>query len=122
MFSVIGSRDPPQDTEHLRDVAERSWERDHDPRGPARQLAAVLAYGDRTRELRRITAPTLVVHGTKDPMIRPSGARATLRAIPGARLLEIDGMGHDLPRAAWPRMIEAIVANAARAEPALQAA
>ena len=58
--------------------------------------------------------PTLVLHGSADTLVRPSGGRATAKAIPGATLLEIPGMGHDLPRAAWPQIIDAIVANAAR--------
>ncbi len=75
---------------------------------PGRQLAAIIASGDRTAELRRITDPTLVIHGTADPLVRPSGGRATARAIPGAQLMKIEGMGHDLPRAIWPRLIDAI--------------
>ena len=97
-----------------------SYDRGRNPAGAARQLAAILASGDRARGAgRRSRAPTLVIHGTADPLVRPSGGRATARAIPGARLLEIEGMGHDLPRGAWPRIIDAIVENAARAgEPA----
>ncbi|MEA2375044.1 MAG: hypothetical protein QOD53_1507, partial [Thermoleophilaceae bacterium] len=66
--------------------------------------------------------PTLVIHGTQDRMIGPSGGRATARAIPGAKLLRIEGMGHDLPRAAWPIIIDAIAENAARAQPVPQPA
>ena len=91
------------------------YDRGLDPAGTARQLAAIIASGNRTAELRRITAPDLVIHGTADRLVRPSGGRATARAIPGARLLKIEGMGHDLPRAAWPRLIDAIVENAQRA-------
>ena len=69
-----------------------------------------------------ITAPTLVIHGTDDRMIRPSGGRATARAIPGGRVMTIEGMGHDLPRAAWTRMIDGIVETARRAEPVRSAA
>jgi pimeloyl-ACP methyl ester carboxylesterase len=65
--------------------------------------------------VRGITAPTVVIHGTKDKMVRPSGGRATAAAIPGAHLVMIDGMGHDLPRGAWDRMVDAIVANTQRA-------
>jgi pimeloyl-ACP methyl ester carboxylesterase len=57
----------------------------------------------------------LVIHGTVDKLVPPSGGRATARAIPGSALLMIEGMAHDLPRAAWPRIIEAIAENAARA-------
>jgi pimeloyl-ACP methyl ester carboxylesterase len=123
VFRAIGSRSLGRDMEHIREVAGRSYDRGRgDGRGQARQLAAITASGNRTRELRRISAPTQVIHGTDDPLIRPSGGRATARAIPGAQLLEIDGMGHDLPRAAWPRILDAIEANARRAEPARQPA
>ena len=116
VFSMIGSRGLPRDDEHIREVAARSYDRGRgDGAGQARQLAAITASGNRTAELRRITAPTLAIHGTGDPLIRPSGGRATVRAIPGARLMTIEGMGHDLPRAAWSRIIEGIVENAGRA-------
>jgi pimeloyl-ACP methyl ester carboxylesterase len=98
-----------------RGLAGLSYERDHDAAGPGRQLAAILASGDRTSELRQIEAPTLVVHGTADPLVRPSGGRATAKAIKGAKLLTIDRMGHDMPRAIWPQLIDAIAENAARA-------
>ena len=85
------------------------------PGGSLRQLAAIIASGNRTPLLRTITAPTLVIHGTKDRLVPPSGGRATAKAIPGARLLLIEGLGHDIPRAAWPRLLDAIEQNAARA-------
>ncbi len=116
VFTIIGSRQLPRDTEDLRALAGESYDRDHDPAGPGRQLAAIIASGDRTSELRRITAPTLVIHGTADPLVAPSGGRATARAIPGAQLLSIEGMGHDLPRAAWPQLVDAIAAHAHRAD------
>ena len=116
IFKAIGSRGLPRDDHEIRELDGRSWDRDHDANSPGRQMAAILASGNRTRELRKIKAPTLVIHGTDDPMIKPSGGRATAKAIEGARLVNIEGMGHDLPRAAWPRIIDAIVENAARAE------
>jgi pimeloyl-ACP methyl ester carboxylesterase len=116
VFTTIGSRGLPQDANDLRATALLSYERDHDPRGPGRQLAAIIAAGDRTAELRKITAPTLVIHGSADPLVAPSGGRATARAIAGARLLGIEGMGHDLPRAAWPQIIDAIAEHARDAE------
>jgi pimeloyl-ACP methyl ester carboxylesterase len=76
---------------------------------------AILASGNRTRDLRRIKAPTLVIHGTADRLVRPSGGRATARAIPGAEIMWIEGMGHDLPRGAWDRVIEGIERTARRA-------
>jgi pimeloyl-ACP methyl ester carboxylesterase len=116
VFKAIGSHKLPQDVDWIRDVAARSYDRDHDPAAPGRQLAAIVASGNRTKELRNIKAPTVVIHGTDDPLVRPSGGKATARAIPGAKLVKIEGMGHDLPRAAWPEILDAIEENAARAE------
>jgi pimeloyl-ACP methyl ester carboxylesterase len=118
VFSVIGSTGIPRDPTEIRELAAVSYDRDHDPSGTGRQLAAIIASGDRTRELREITAPTLVIHGTADPLVAPSGGRATARAIPGARLMSIEGMGHDLPRAIWPRLIDAIARHTAQADEA----
>src|SRR5919109_1845163 len=114
LFKKIGSPAFPDD-DNLRLIAERSFDRGLNPAGSLRQLAAIIASGDRTPLLRTITAPTVVIHGTKDKLVPPSGGRATAKAIPGARLVTIDGMGHDLPRYAWPRMLNALVDNAARA-------
>jgi pimeloyl-ACP methyl ester carboxylesterase len=114
LFEHIGSRGFERDDEAFREMLGAMHDRGHNPGSSSRQLAAILAAGDRTKELRHITAPTLVIHGTADRLIRPSGGRATARAIPGARLLMIEGMGHDLPRGAWPQIIDAIVENAAR--------
>lgn len=116
LFATIGSTGIPRDPAEIRALAGRSYDRDHDPRGTGRQLAAIIASGDRTKELRRITAPTLVIHGTADPLVAPSGGRATARTIPGARFMGIKGMGHDLPRAVWPLLIDAIAEHAARAD------
>jgi pimeloyl-ACP methyl ester carboxylesterase len=75
-------------------VAERSYDRDHDPAGPGRQLAAILASGDRTAEVRRIAAPTLVVHGKGDQMLASSNGELVASLIPDARLEVLDGVGH----------------------------
>jgi pimeloyl-ACP methyl ester carboxylesterase len=115
LFDIIGSPGFEHDPDALHDLLGRMYDRGHDPGSVTRQLAAILASGDRTAELRRITAPTLVIHGTKDRLVSKSGGRATARAIPGARLLMIEGMGHDLPRGAWPQLIAAIVENTGRA-------
>jgi pimeloyl-ACP methyl ester carboxylesterase len=115
VFSRIGSPGFERDDEDLRRIAGMSFDRGINPAGTARQLAAIIHSGDRTPLLRTIKAPTLVIHGAKDKLVPPSGGRATARAIPGARLLLIEGMGHDIPRALWPRMLDAIEQNAARA-------
>ena len=114
-FAIVGSPGFERDEADLREMAGRSYDRGGDPRGVGRQLHAILASGNRTPDLARIEAPTLVVHGTKDRLVAPSGGRATARAIGGARMLTIDGMGHDLPRGAWPQIVDGIVDNARRA-------
>jgi len=115
IFELIGSRDLGIDVEEIREQAARSYERGHNPAGTARQLAAILKSGNRTRALRGIRVPTTVIHGTRDRLVKPSGGRATARAIRDARFVMLEGMGHDLPRIYWDRIIEAIAANAKRA-------
>lgn len=106
----IGSHGFPFDEAQVRAVALEGWDRGGggNAAGVARQIGAIVKSGDRTAELAQIKAPTLVIHGDRDPMVHPSGGRATADAIPGARLLTIAGMGHDLPDGAWPQLIEAI--------------
>jgi pimeloyl-ACP methyl ester carboxylesterase len=115
MFVKIGGKGFEPDIEDLRSIATSSYDRGHDPRGSQRQLWAIIADRDRSAQLRRLRVPATVIHGSDDRLVRPSGGRATARAIPGARLVEIPGMGHGLPRAAWPTIIDAIVATADRA-------
>jgi pimeloyl-ACP methyl ester carboxylesterase len=115
-FRVIGSPGYPMDEERLREVVGASYDRGHRPSGVLRQMHAISSSGDRTEALHHVTAPTLVIHGRSDPLARPVGGRATARAIPGARLRLIEGMGHDLPRDLWPTFVEEITANAARAD------
>ena len=115
VFALVGSPGFERDEQGLRELAELSYDRGASSAGLARQMAAIIESGSRVADLRKIKAPTLVIHGTKDLLVRPSGGKATARAIPGARLLRIEGMGHDLPRGAWPRIIDAIESNAARA-------
>ena len=114
-FKKIGSPGFDHDWDEVREMARLSYDRGRDPAAPGRQLAAIIASPKRAKDLRRITAPALVIHGTADKLVRKSGGRATARRIPGARLMEIDGMAHDLPRDAWPQIIEGIVENARRA-------
>lgn len=114
--AAIGSRGLPRNPDRMRDLAGRSFDRGLDPAATGRQLGAIIASGDRTAQLRAISAPTLVIHGSDDRMVNRSGGEATARAIPGAKLMIIDGMGHDLPEAAWPQLVEAIIAHARAAE------
>ena len=110
MLAHIGSADAfPPDEDLERAWATAVWHRGdgaHGAAGVARQISAIQASGDRTAELRRITAPTLVVHGDVDRMVHPSGGRATAAAIPGARHVEIPGMGHHLAPGVVDRLVE----------------
>jgi pimeloyl-ACP methyl ester carboxylesterase len=114
-WAVIGSPAYEADEERLRERARRSFDRGYNPAGTGRQLAAIIASGDRTPDLTRLSLPALVIHGEEDPLIDVSGGQATAAAIPGARLILIPGMGHDLPRQLWPSFVEEIVANACQA-------
>ncbi|HEX2129430.1 MAG TPA: alpha/beta hydrolase [Solirubrobacterales bacterium] len=114
-FRVIGSPDFPPDRQRLRAVIAESYDRGHNPAGAARQLHAVTSAPERTKRLRELKAPTVVIHGTRDPLVRPVGGRQVAKAIPGARLELIDGLGHDLPRELWPRIVGYLVENARRA-------
>jgi pimeloyl-ACP methyl ester carboxylesterase len=119
VFSTVGSPGFLQDLDELRSVTGLAFQRDPDAReGRRRQHRAVRAARDRTEALRQLTVPTVVIHGTEDPMCHSSGGRATAEAIPGGRLELITGMGHDLPRGAWPQLIRAIAENAGRADAA----
>ncbi len=121
VMDLIGSPGFEPNHEELRRFAEMSYERGVNPAAGGRQLAAIFASGDRTDKLRDIRVPALVVHGTADKLISPSGGRATAAAIPDSRLLMIDGMGHDLPRGTWPQILDAFEDNAARAGAPAQA-
>jgi pimeloyl-ACP methyl ester carboxylesterase len=114
-YRLIGSRQYPPDPERKRALAARCFDRGHHPAGAARQLAAIVSAPDRTAALGEVRVPATVIHGDADPLVNVSGGRATARAIPDARLVVIPGMGHDMPPALWPQVIEAIVVNAARA-------
>jgi pimeloyl-ACP methyl ester carboxylesterase len=116
VFGLVGSTGFDRDEAYIRERAGRAYDRGYDVRAGGRQLGAILSSGDRTKMLHRIAVPTLVIHGTADKMIRPSGGRATAKAIPGARLMEVEGMGHDLPRGAWPQLIDAIAEHARAAD------
>jgi pimeloyl-ACP methyl ester carboxylesterase len=114
-FRQIGSPGFTPDEESVRARALASFDRGYEPLGVARQLVAVGASGDRTAALGKLDVPALVIHGADDVLIDRSGGEATAKAIPGARLEMFEGMGHDLPRDLWPRFIDLIVENTARA-------
>lgn len=108
IFRHIGSHGFPFDEQWIRQRAGMNWDRDQTSDGTLRQLAGIFASGDRTRELHQIDMPTLVIHGDRDRMVHPTGGAATAKAIPGSRLETIAGMGHDLPRPAWARLVDLI--------------
>ena len=109
-------RGPGFSADDARDLerAGQSFARGVDPAGIARQLAAVLASGSRREALRGVRVPTLVIHGRNDPLVPLACGIDTARAVPGAELLVIDGMGHALPIALWPRIIDAIARHASK--------
>jgi pimeloyl-ACP methyl ester carboxylesterase len=115
-FRLIGSHGFAFDDEYVRDIAGRSWDRGYDPAAARRQLAASAAQPNRTAQLRRITVPTLVIHGLHDPLVAPTGGLAIAKAIPESRFVGFSGMGHDLPRALWPEFVREITALAALGE------
>jgi pimeloyl-ACP methyl ester carboxylesterase len=106
---------PHFDEAEAREVVEQAFARSHDPAGIRRQTAAILTCPPRTRALRRVRVPTLVVHGIVDPLVPLAGGVATTRAVRGSRLLAFPDMGHDLPRTRWAEIADAIRANASRA-------
>jgi pimeloyl-ACP methyl ester carboxylesterase len=116
MFRVVGSPGFPVDESEVRERAGDAYDRAYDPPGIVRQAVASLASGDRTGRLGQVTAPTLVIHGSDDRMCDKSGGEATANAIPGARLVEIGGMGHNLPRGLWSRVASLIAEHVEQAE------
>jgi len=88
--------------------AERVFARGLNPAGVGRQLRAILASGSRKERLHSVKAPTLVIHGTVDPLVRPEGGKDTAASIPGAKLMMVDGMGHAIPIPMWPQIIDGI--------------
>lgn len=106
---------PHFDEKAERELIQRAVERDGDATGTARQIMAISASPDRTAGLRKVTAPTLVIHGLRDVLVLASGGIATAKAVANSRLLMFPDMGHDLPRQRWDEVIDAIVANTERA-------
>ena len=100
------------DEERLRETAARAWDRGYNPAGTARQVLAILSSGSRSADLAGLSVPTLVIHGTADTLVQPSGGERTAEVIPDAKLLVIDGMGHDLPPPLWPQIIDAVAGHA----------
>jgi pimeloyl-ACP methyl ester carboxylesterase len=113
-WRIIGSPRYPAPEQRLRDDAIEAYERCYYPWGVARHFSAVIASGSLLHHDRQITAPTVVLHGRADKLQRPFGGRAVARAIRGARLVLIDGMGHDMPEQLWDRLIGELTATFAQ--------
>ena len=106
----------PFDERRAADRAAASYDRCFYPAGVGRQLVAILASGDRTPSLAGCRVPTLVIHGDADPLVDHSGGVATAEAVPGAQLLTVAGMGHDLPVEKWDEIVDAIASHTTKAE------
>jgi pimeloyl-ACP methyl ester carboxylesterase len=119
-FNVEGARviSSPEffDEDRARAKYELAFDRCYYPRGIGNQLLAVLASGSRDEALRKLDVPALVIHGTEDPLVTPSGGEHTAEVLQGSELIMFEGMGHDLPAHYWSQVIDAICAVAARAE------
>jgi len=109
---VIGSPGYPAAEERLQRRVRHDFERGWYPQGVARQMAAIVADGDRRAMLKTIVAPTLVIHGEADPLVPIAGGKDTAVSIPGARLMTIPGMGHDLPLALVDTLADAVAGHA----------
>jgi len=115
LYALIGSPAYPTDAEWLRERFSLSVRRSYRPAGTARQMIAIAADGDRSRLLGAIGMPTQIVHGEADPLVPVAAGRDLKAKIPAAAIDLIAGMGHDLPRALWPRFVADIAEAAARA-------
>jgi pimeloyl-ACP methyl ester carboxylesterase len=115
LWRLIGSPEFPDSTETIRERAAETWDRGISRAGVMRQMGAILTQPDRSRALRSLRVPTLVIHGTHDKMVHVSGGRATSQAVPGSELLLIPGMGHDVPEDLHETFVEAIRRVADRA-------
>jgi pimeloyl-ACP methyl ester carboxylesterase len=114
-WKVIGSPGYPTTEEKIRERAETTFDRGVSNQGVMRQMVAILTQPNRGPRLHKLHLPTLVVHGLADKMVHVSGGRATAAAVPGAELLLVDGMGHDLPPALFTTFADAIRRTADRA-------
>jgi pimeloyl-ACP methyl ester carboxylesterase len=115
-WQILRAGSFPLDEAKDRALAERIYARGLNPAGAARQLRAILASGSRKERLKSLKTPTLVIHGTVDPLVRPAAGKETAASIPGAKLLMVEGMGHAIPIPMWPRIIGAIADHAHRAK------
>ncbi|HEX4223831.1 MAG TPA: alpha/beta hydrolase [Pseudonocardiaceae bacterium] len=107
-FRIFATKGYPSDDDHWREAGRLVFDRGRNPVGSIRHTAAIRAAGDRGAALGKLEIPALVVHGSRDQLVSPRAARATADAIPGARFLLIPGMGHQLARSTWPKVLDEI--------------
>jgi pimeloyl-ACP methyl ester carboxylesterase len=115
LWKMIGSPLYPDTVKAVQERAAETWDRGVNPAGVLRQMLAILAQPDRTRSLRSLSIPVLVIHGMSDKMVHVSGGRATSRAVPGSELMLVPGMGHDVPVELHRTIVDAIARTADRA-------
>lgn len=115
LMKIIGSPAYPVPENELREFAAQLYERSYNPAGVKRQFTAILSSGSLRPLSKTIKAPTVVIHGKKDPLMRPGCGKAVAKAIPDAQLNLIPGMGHDLPRELWPKITGLLASNSRRA-------
>jgi pimeloyl-ACP methyl ester carboxylesterase len=111
-WRVLAGKHFPFDAMKMRRQAERGWERGLNPPGVSRQMLAIAASGNRKPRLAAVTVPTLVLHGSLDPLVPLAHGRDLAASIPGSTFRVIEGMGHTLPRGAWPQILAAIERHA----------
>jgi pimeloyl-ACP methyl ester carboxylesterase len=117
IFKTIHGPGFPLDEMWTRKTIGKSYDRGFCPEGKARQFVAILTHGNRAPALASVKVPTLVIHGTSDPLVPVEGGKDTAKAIPGAQLVLIEGMGHDLPHGgAWPRIVDLITKHTQKRE------
>lgn len=114
-YKIVGGRLATDDA-RVAETAGRAWDRGFDADGVGRQLAAIVASGGRGKLLAQLSVPTLVIHGDEDPLVPLESGEATARAVPGATLRVVPGMGHSLPESAWPNLVDWIAGHVLAAE------
>jgi pimeloyl-ACP methyl ester carboxylesterase len=115
LFRTISGSKYPSDEQEIRQLVERAYDRCYYPQGMARHSVAIMVAGSRAQALKSVTVPTLVIHGSEDPLLPVEQGRATAEAVPGAELLIIEGMGHDFPAEVWPLLVDAIAQHTNKA-------
>lgn len=110
-FGVIGTPGEDQNTNGMRDRITRSYDRNHNPAGVPRQMSAIVSAGDFRKYTRSIKAPTLVLHGNKDPLVPIEGGHDIAKLVHGARMEVLDGMGHDVPPRFLPEITKHMLAH-----------